>query len=181
MFEANLEIKATQELIDKVVSVAYGESGGSFELTDITDDLNAGEIADCYPISLEKLASDAYYGFNDDDLANWEGLGHDDVITDMQRADYAFSRLESRFEEPDYDCQGSVHFIELQDSEGRKALVTFEIIGDPRGELEFKRIGVFQSEDDIKEYYHEKGYILGIEEVKEKMELIIYWNHKNVK
>lgn len=168
-------VKATQEQINRIVDTAYAGVRLQVDVTELTDDFGFGTIKPFYPVYLEDIAAHPYNGFNDDNLAEHLDLGGDEIFTDKQRADYAFAVLQFWFEEPDADMQAVVSAAELQDSEGRKVLVAYEIKGYSFSGVEYDTIGVFTDEASIREYYRKKGYLLGIDGIKNKYDLLAYW------
>ena len=171
---------AEQKLINAVVAMAYGGERVDVDIHEIADDIGVSEIEGFYPVSIEMLAEREGVGFSDDALAdNNYGLDND-VITDDLRIEYANGLLRDWIAEPDADIQGVIGGFWLVDSVGRSALVAYEIFGYSFSGVRYEMAGIFQSEDELRQYYRNEGCFLSDEELKDKSVLLNYWKENRL-
>ena len=171
---------AEQKLINAVVAMAYGDELVDLDIQEIADDIGVSEIDSFYPVSIEMLAERDGVGFSDDALAdNNYGLDNDEITDDL-RIEYANGLLRDWIAEPDADIQGVVGGFWLVDSDDRSALVAYEIFGYSFSGVRYEMAGIFQSEDELRQYYRNEGCFLSDEELKDKSVLLNYWKENRL-
>ena len=167
---------AEQKMINAVVAMAYEGELVDVDIHEIADDIGVSEIDSFYPVSIEMLAERNSFEFSDEALVNNSyGFNNADEITDDMRIEYANGLLHDWIAEPDADIQGVLGGFWLEDSDGRSALVAYEIFGYSFSGVRYEMAGIFQSEDELRQYYRDEGYFLSDEELKDKSDLLNYW------
>lgn len=162
-------ITADQQTIDQIVEAAYSGEAIDINVENIADSEEIcayGEAIKGFPI-LERARLSYLLKLNDQDARDRLNLEENEELSNAQRMDYATSIAHSIYWEDglDADEMPLINAIELVDSNGRKALVVFELTGYGYG-FNVNYTGLFLDEGSIVSHYKDTGYITSLEDIK---------------
>ena len=172
-------ITADQQTVNHIVEAAYRGEVMDIHVENIADseDICAyGVVIEGF-IILDRTRLPYLLKLNDQTAREQLDLEENDELSNAQRIDHAISTAYAIYWEDgiDVDEMPLINAIELVDSNGRKALVAFELTG--RGyRFNVNYTGLFLDEKSIVRHYKDAGYLTSLADIKTMgNELLGHW------
>ena len=172
-------ITADQKTIDDIVEAAYSGEAMNIHVEDIADseDISAYGVDIEGFFILDRTRLSYLLDLNDRTARERLDLEENDELSNAQRIDHAISSAYAIYCEDGFDVDEIplINAIELVDSNGRKALVAFELTGAGY-RFNVNYTGLFLDEKSIVRHYKDAGYLTSLADVKAMGdELLKHW------